>query len=187
MTNIKTIGTCFPFHKTGMEAKISGAMPPTSSSGLVSKICSKSRKEAIQLWEDGPQKYFQTGKPKNSSEILYPSQKMSWRAGRLKWLVPLSFREIGMAQPPRSRRLWRVVNILSQKALWAHLNKGQTFSFKSRTEPRFGMLKAFNLGPALWVRSPLVPGCLHNQALLNLSTSLTLPAFHCHLLWLVAF
>lgn len=49
------------------------------------------------------------------------------------------------------------------------------------------MLKAFNLGPALRVRSTLISGCLHNQALLNLSTLLTLPAFHCHLLWLVAF
>lgn len=73
-----------PFSQTGMEAKISGAMPPTSSSGLVSKFCNKSVKQAIQLWEDRCKKHFQTRKPKSSSEILCPSRKVSWRAGRLK-------------------------------------------------------------------------------------------------------
>lgn len=37
-----------------MEAKISVAMPPTSSSGHVSKFYNKSRKQAIQLWEVDP-------------------------------------------------------------------------------------------------------------------------------------
>lgn len=45
----KTIGTRFPSPKRGMEAKISVAMPPTSSSGHVSKFYNKSRKQAIQL------------------------------------------------------------------------------------------------------------------------------------------
>lgn len=44
----KTTGTHFPSHKTGREAKI-------SASGLVSKFYNKSRKQAIQQREDGPQ------------------------------------------------------------------------------------------------------------------------------------
>lgn len=50
MTDIKGhIRHTLSFSQTGMEAKISGDMPPTSSSGLVSKFCNKSTKQAVQL------------------------------------------------------------------------------------------------------------------------------------------
>lgn len=65
----------FSFSQKGMEAKISGAMPPTSSSGLVSNPVVSPRNRPSSCEKTDPKKYFQTRKPKSSSEILCPSQK----------------------------------------------------------------------------------------------------------------
>lgn len=162
-------------------------MPPTSSSGLVSNFCHKSRKQAIQLWEDGPQKYFKTGKPKSSSEILCPSQKIRWRAGRLKGLVLWAAGRSGWWHSLLNRRFWRVVNIVSWKALRAHLNQqGRLSHVKVELSPGLASLRHLTLGQlcgsgALWSLAASPPDSS------NLSAWLTFPAFFCHFkLWLAA-